>query len=66
MKTNENFTNVFSEEYLEWVKQCNLLPLTNTQHEFAEFLLLKENRKMMSSFADLDSIFCAIRKYLKR
>ena len=56
---------VFSQDYLEWVRQANLPPLTNTQHKFAEWLLLEENAKVISQISDLDTIFCSVRKWVK-
>lgn len=56
---------VFSEAYLELVKQANLPPLTNTQHKFAEWLLLEENAKVISQIGDLDTIFSSVRRWLK-
>ena len=56
---------VFTEEYLSWIKQADLPPLTNTQHSFAEWLLLEENAKIISQIGSLDEIFTSIRKYLK-
>jgi hypothetical protein len=56
---------IYSEQYLEWAKQCNLPPLTNTQHAFAEWLLKQENAKQIAVIGDLDSIFISIRKFLK-
>jgi hypothetical protein len=56
---------VFSQDYLEWVKQANLPPLTNTQHKFAEWLLLEENAKVISQIGDLDTIFSSVRRWVK-
>lgn len=56
---------IYSEKYLEWSKQCDLPPLTNTQHAFAEWLLKDENSKMVAMIGDLDSIFISVRKFLK-
>lgn len=60
-----DLNSVFSEEYLKWVKQANLPPLTNTQHEFAEWLLIKDNAKVIAQIGDLDTIFCSVRKHIK-
>lgn len=56
----------YSEEYLKWVKQANLPPLTNTQYRFAEWLLKEEQQEQMSKIGDLESIFKSIRKYVKQ
>lgn len=56
---------VFSQDYLEWVKQANLSPLTNAQYKFAEWLLLKDNAKVIAQIGDLDTIFYSVRKWLK-
>lgn len=56
---------VFSEAYLEWVKQANLPPLTNTQHRFAEWLLQEDNTKVISQIGDLDTIFLSVRRFVK-
>lgn len=51
---------IFSKEYLEWVKQANLPPLTNSQHKFAEYLL---NEKQIGN---MDDIYKSITKYLRK
>lgn len=56
---------VFSEAYLEWVKQANFSPLTNTQHRFAEWLLQEDNAKVISQIGDLDKIFISVRRFVK-
>jgi len=56
---------VFSQDYLEWVKQANLHSLTNTQHKFAEWLLQEDNRKVISQIGGLDEIFISVRKWVK-
>lgn len=56
---------VFSQDYLEWVKQANLPPLTNTQHKFAEWLLQEDNRKVISQIGGLDEIFISVREWVK-
>ncbi len=53
------------EEYLKWVKQANLPPLTNTEARFAEWLLLKENSDKFGIIGDLDKIFTSVRRYVK-
>ncbi len=50
-------------KYKDWVKQANLPPLTNTQHQFAEWLLLNENQ--INKTGNLEVIFESVRKYLK-
>ena len=55
---------MISKEYLEWVKQSGLDPLTNTEHKFAEFLLA--NQKELKKVGDLDKIYNSVRKYLKK
>ena len=56
----------FTSEYLEWVAQANLPSLTNTQHYFAEWLLMEDNAKIIRQIGDLDKIFISVRKYLKK
>ena len=58
-------TNLFSEEYKKWVVQAKLEPLTNIQHEFAEFLLLPENQIRLAQIGDLNTIYASVRKYIK-
>lgn len=55
----------YSKEYLEWVNQANLPPLTNTQHRFAEWLLQKENAKVIGLMGGLNAIFISVRKFIK-
>lgn len=57
--------NAYSERYLEWVKQCKLPLLTNTQRKFAEWLLEEDNSKVIAQIGDLDSIFISVRKFIK-
>lgn len=52
-----------SKEYLLWVKSTGQKNLTNTQHEFAEFLL--KNNKEISKIGNLNDIFLNIRKWIK-
>ena len=54
---------MITDKYKGWVKQDNLPPLTNTQHNFAEWLLLNENQ--INQIGDLEIIFKSVRKYLK-
>lgn len=63
----------YSEEYIKWVQQAKLPPLTNTQHRFAEWLLEEErtgvktdNRKTISQIGDLEKIFISVRRYIKQ
>lgn len=60
-----NAATPYSERYLEWVKQCKLPLLTNTQRKFAEWLLQEENSKVIAQIGDLDSIFISVRKFIK-
>ena len=55
----------FSNDYKEWVKQSELILLTNTQHKFAEWLLSDNNRDMMSQVGSLSKVFISVRKYLR-
>jgi hypothetical protein len=57
--------SIFSEDYLKWVKQANLPPLTNTQHKFAEWLLEEGNSKVIAQIGDLDSVFTSVRRWVK-
>ena len=57
--------DTISKDFISFINQANLPPLTNTQHEFAEWLLLSDNQKMINKIGDLDSIFIAVRKYIK-
>lgn len=56
---------MISDEYLEWVKQADLPLLTNTQHQFVEWLLEEKNAKMLMKIGDLNKIFISVRKHLK-
>ena len=56
---------IFSEQYLKWVKETNQSSLTNGQHEFAEWLLKSENYKMVSRIGGMTEIFISVRKFLK-
>jgi len=58
--------SVFSNDYLKWVKQANLPPLTNTQHKFAEWLFSCDISKRISQIGDMESIFISVRKWLKK
>lgn len=52
-----------SIEYLKWVRQANLPPLTNSQARMAEFLL--SDPEVVGKVGDLETIFKSIQKYLK-
>lgn len=60
-----NKHSLFSQDYLDWVHQANLPPLTSLQHRFAEWLLEPENIKMINQIGNLDVIFLSIKKWLK-
>jgi hypothetical protein len=53
----------YSSEFLTFIKQAELPPLTNTQHYFAEWLI--RNKDMIMQIGDLEIIFRKIRKWLK-
>ena len=53
----------FSAEYLAFIKQAELPPLTNTQHYFAEWLIKNEDR--ITQIGDLEIIFIKVRRWLK-
>lgn len=55
----------YSEDYLKWAEQSKMPPLTNTQHRFAEWLLEKENRKIVGQIGDLEKIFKSVRNFIK-
>jgi len=55
-----------NSDYIEWVKQANLPPLTNTQYKFAQWLLQEENRKVISQIGNLDDIFISVRSWVKK
>ena len=57
---------MISPEFLKFIENAKLPPLTNTQHRFAEWLLLEENRKIIGQLGNLDDIFVAVRKYVKQ
>lgn len=56
---------IFSEDYLNWVRQSGITNLTNNQHRFAEFLLREENRKIIASVGSYSEIFESVRKWCK-
>ena len=55
----------FNEDYLEWVHQAGLPPLTRTQWQFALWLLEEENVKIISQIGNLNDIFTSVRQYVK-
>jgi hypothetical protein len=55
----------FDEDYLNWVHQSGLPPLTRTQWKFAQWLLEEENVKIISQIGGLDDIFISVRQYVK-
>jgi hypothetical protein len=55
----------YSEEYLKWVQQAKLPPLTNTERRFAEWLLKEENAKVIGQVGGLNDIFLSVRNYIK-
>lgn len=57
---------IYSKEYIKWVQQSKMKPLTNTQHKFAEWLLSEDNAKVISQIGDLNDIFISVRKFLKK
>lgn len=57
--------DTISKDFISFINQANLPPLTNNQLGFAEWLLLPDNQKMISKIGDLDSIFIVVRKYVK-
>jgi hypothetical protein len=57
--------SLFSDEYKDWVKQSDLPPLTNSQYQFASWLLDESNRKIIGQIGDLDKVFSSVRKFLK-
>lgn len=54
-----------SEDYIKWVHQSGLPPLTGTQHEFAEWLLQPEQAKVLRHVGDLNPIFESVRRFVK-
>lgn len=63
--STSNQSDIHSKEYLKWVEQSGMAPLTSMQHKFAEWLLLEDNAKMIRKVGDLEIVFKSIRKYLK-
>lgn len=51
---------MFSKEYLNWVKQAHLEPLTNNQVRIAEWLL---ESKQMDTVGEFSDIFKSVKKY---
>jgi len=62
----ENINNI-NEKYDILIKNIRneYKPLTNNQVKFAEFMLIKDNAKIISQFGDFEKIFKQVRKYLK-
>ncbi len=52
-------------EFNEWLKQANVPPMTNTQHQFAQMLFEKDMFDLLQKFGDLDIVYNSIRKHLK-
>lgn len=55
----------YSKEYLEFSKTTKLPPMTNTQVKFAQWLLLPESTAQLEKIGDLESVFKAVRRYIK-
>lgn len=53
------------QEYYNWLKQSNVPPMTNTQHQFAQVLFEKDMFDLLQKFGDLDIIYNSVRKHLK-
>jgi len=62
---NKESRGVYLEQYLEWVQQANIPPITSLQHRFAEWLLQPENLNVISQLGELDKVFNSVRKYIK-
>lgn len=58
--------DIMTSDYLDWVRQAKLPPLTGTQAEFAEWLLKEDNAKVISQIGDLGVVFESVRWYLKQ
>jgi hypothetical protein len=61
---------MISNEYLEWVNKrkeegSKILPLTNTQHRFVEWLLEEDQAKNISLIGNLNELFVSVRQHLK-
>lgn len=63
ISTNVPVSGSFSAEYLDFIKQAELPPLTNTQHYFAEWLI--KNAEIITQIGDLEIIFVKVRRWLK-
>ena len=55
----------YTKEFLEFAKATDLPPMTNTQAKFAEWLLRPENAAQLEKIGDLESVFKAVRRYIK-
>lgn len=56
-------TELQEQDYLEWVKQAELPPMTRTQFVFAQWLFT--NREHINKIGNLDTIFTSVRQYVK-
>lgn len=59
----------FSPEYMDYVKWAKgqnkaTLELTNSQHDFAEWLL--ENKETVGQIGNMEAVFISIRDYLRQ
>jgi len=54
-----------TDDYMSWVQQSNLPPLTNTQHTFAKWLLMEDSQKQIDKIGNLDVIFSSVRDWVK-
>lgn len=54
---------MYSDNYLNWVKENNISGLTRTQYKFAEFCL--SNHKDISVIGDVENTFKNIRLWIK-
>lgn len=63
MLFNNWLQSMFSKEYLEWVKGCNLPPLTNSQCMFAEFLL--QNWDVVGRIGGYEDVFVSVRRFIQ-
>lgn len=52
-----------AKDYLEWVNQSGLPPLTNTEHHFANWLI--DSQDEIGKIGDLETIFSSVRKWVK-
>lgn len=63
---NKMNKQLFSDLYLDWVRQSKVIGLTNTQYRFAEWLLEEDNAKQISQIGDLSCVFESVKWYLKQ